>query len=74
MLLYEYVCQESQTSFEKIRSTEQADSGLICLKCQSENVKRRISLFNATSVGRSIASNIECSGCADSSYSTCNPR
>jgi hypothetical protein len=40
-----------------IRSMKKADTDLNCVKCQSENVKRRISLFNAASGSRSIAGN-----------------
>jgi putative FmdB family regulatory protein len=57
MPIYEYICQDCQTRFEMIRSIKQADADLNCVKCQSENVKRRISLFNAASGSRSIAGN-----------------
>lgn len=74
MPIYEYICQDCQTRFEMIRSMKKADTDLNCVKCQSENVKRRISLFNAASGSRSIAGNTGCSGCSGGSCSTCNPR
>ncbi len=73
MPIYEYVCQDCQTSFEMIRSFQKADTDLTCVKCQSEDVKRRISLFNATSGGRSIAGDAGCGTCAGGSCSACNP-
>ena len=52
MPMYEYTCQDCQTNFELIRSIQDADAPVQCIKCHSENVKRRISLFNASSNGR----------------------
>jgi len=56
-----------------IRGFEKADTDLKCVKCQGENIKRRISLFNAFSGGRTIAGNSGCSGCAGGSCNTCRP-
>ncbi|MDY6867348.1 MAG: FmdB family zinc ribbon protein [Chloroflexota bacterium] len=73
MPIYEYVCGDCQASFEMIRSIKNADADLNCVMCQSENVKRSISLFNATSGERSIAGDSGCSNCAGGSCNTCNP-
>ncbi len=73
MPIYEYVCQDCQTSFEMIRTIEKADSDVNCVKCQSDNVKRRISLFNAASGGHSLTGDAGCGSCAGGSCSTCHP-
>lgn len=71
MPIYEYQCQECQTNFELIRPMKDADSTALCVNCHSENVKRKISLFNASSEGRTFAANSDCSGCAAGTCSTC---
>jgi putative FmdB family regulatory protein len=71
MPLYEYACKDCLTEFEIIRSIKDADTGLTCLQCHSENVQRLISLFNATSNGRAIAGSSGCGSCAGGSCSTC---
>ncbi|MFN2304841.1 MAG: FmdB family zinc ribbon protein [Anaerolineales bacterium] len=74
MPLYEYTCQDCQATFEMIRSIKNADAYLECFHCQSKNVKRRISLFNASSGGRSINGSSGCSGCTSNSCSACGSR
>jgi len=71
MPIYEYQCQDCYTKFEVIRPMKEADSGADCVKCQSHNTKRQLSLFNATSDGRGIASGGSCSGCAGGACKTC---
>ena len=71
MPIYEYTCQDCQTSFEMIRSFKDADSKIECIKCKGENTKRRISLFNASSGGRVIAGGSDCGGCSGGSCNTC---
>lgn len=71
MPIYEYACQDCKTEFELIRRFQDADAGLNCTSCDSENIKRRISLFNASSGGRSITSSNSCGGCAGGACSTC---
>ncbi|MBG0785125.1 MAG: zinc ribbon domain-containing protein [Anaerolineaceae bacterium] len=71
MPIYEYQCQDCQSRFEQIRPIKDADSELECPCCQSHNVKRQVSLFNASSGGRPITSGGGCSGCSGGSCSTC---
>ena len=71
MPIYEYVCQECQGEFELMRSYKDSDATAACTHCQSEQTRRKLSLFNAASGGRAIASSSGCSGCAGGACSTC---
>ena len=71
MPIYEYLCQDCQNCFEQIRPMKDADAELECPHCHSNNVKRQLSLFNATSEGRPIAASGGCSSCSGGSCSTC---
>jgi len=71
MPIYEYTCQDCQTSFELIRSISEADADVECIKCHSENVKRLVSLFNASGNERPITGSSGCSGCSGGSCSSC---
>ena len=44
MPLYEYYCSDCQTKFELLVSHKHAD-GIVCMKCQSEKVRRLLSVF-----------------------------
>ncbi len=44
MPLYEYYCSDCQAKFELLVSHQHAD-GVICMKCQSEKVRRLLSVF-----------------------------
>lgn len=71
MPIYEYTCQDCQTGFELIRNYSEADTNLVCTQCDGENVKRQISLFNASSGGRTLAGGDGCGSCAGGSCSSC---
>jgi putative FmdB family regulatory protein len=71
MPIYEYVCQECQEEFELMRSFKDSDAIATCTYCQSEQTTRKLSLFNASSGGRPIASSGGCSGCTGGSCSSC---
>lgn len=71
MPIYEYTCQECDTRFEVIRTMKDADADLACENCQSHAVKRSLSLFNASSEGRSITSHQGCQQCSGGSCSSC---
>jgi putative FmdB family regulatory protein len=45
MPLYEYRCSGCGQKFEQLRRMSDADSGLVCPQCQSEQVERLISAF-----------------------------
>jgi putative FmdB family regulatory protein len=46
MPLYEYYCSDCKSKFELLVSHKHADD-IICMKCQSENVRRLLSIFAA---------------------------
>ena len=72
MPIYEYACQECLAEFELMRSMKEADAPIECTQCQSQNTKRKLSLFNASSGGRVIAgTGGSCNGCAGGSCSSC---
>jgi putative FmdB family regulatory protein len=72
MPLYEYVCQECGSHFDALRSMKDADKPIPCRQCHSEQTKRALSVFYASSDGRSVtASGGGCSGCAGGSCASC---
>ncbi|MFW5713630.1 MAG: FmdB family zinc ribbon protein [Brevefilum sp.] len=71
MPIYEYVCQDCKGEFELMRSFEDADSMATCAHCQSQQTKRKLSLFNASSSGRAITGTSGCGSCAGGSCSSC---
>jgi putative FmdB family regulatory protein len=71
MPIYEYHCQDCQADFEMMRSMQDADAATVCTHCQGTNIKRKLSLFNATSSGRALTGNNSCSSCSGGSCSTC---
>ena len=72
MPIYEYACLDCQVQFEIIRGIKDADAPLTCPKCQGQRLKRQISLFNASSDGRTIAgSSRSCNSCSGGTCSTC---
>jgi putative FmdB family regulatory protein len=44
MPLYEYYCSDCKSKFELIVSHKHADD-VVCMKCQSERVRRLLSVF-----------------------------
>jgi len=74
MPIYEYTCLDCQAHFEIIRSIKDADAPLTCEHCAGQHVKRQISLFNASSGGRTIAGGNSCGSCESSACSTCGSR
>jgi putative FmdB family regulatory protein len=45
MPIYEYECSECGDSFEKMVRFSEADQPQICPTCQSQNTKKKISVF-----------------------------
>jgi putative FmdB family regulatory protein len=77
MPLYEYYCDDCQTTFEVLRSFSQADEPVLCSECRGSHTRRAMSLFCAVSKGgdsgessRSIAGS-SCAGCAAASCASC---
>ncbi len=72
MPIYEYVCHDCGYQFDAIRQMKDADQPIQCQKCESENTKRKLSVFFASSEGRAIASSSGgCAGCGSGSCGTC---
>lgn len=51
MPMYEYRCQECNARFEQLRRMSEADTNLICPKCESKRVERLLSAFAAHGCG-----------------------
>jgi putative FmdB family regulatory protein len=49
MPLYEYRCAECGENFEQLRRMRDADNGVVCPRCQSEDVERLLSSFATAS-------------------------
>jgi putative FmdB family regulatory protein len=73
MPIYEYLCHDCGAHIELIRSMKDADAPVMCAQCESQNLTRMLSLFNASSGGRVVAggSSGGCAGCAGGSCSSC---
>ena len=72
MPIYEYICQECQVRFEKIRCMADADAPLECERCHSSQTRRAVSAAFAHSGGRVIAGGgSSCQGCSGGSCSSC---
>lgn len=79
MPIYEYVCPECNTAFEKLRSLSQSDEPCECPACKAE-AKRKMSVFSAFSqtmsgVSKSVpgasGSSSSCSSCSSGNCGTC---
>lgn len=77
MPVYEYRCQGCQTKFELRRSFGQADSPTNCPHCESDQVRRLLSMFASYSKGEGGVSTPVagggggCSGCSSGSCASC---
>jgi putative FmdB family regulatory protein len=73
MPIYEYACEACRREFEELRPMSRADEPAACASCGSRRTKRKLSLCNAQSGGKSVAGTNapSCSGCAGGSCSTC---
>ena len=73
MPVYEYICKSCGHQFEKIRPMSKANELILCLKCQSPDTQRMLSLFNAHSEGGSAtASSGGCAGCSGGTCDSCH--
>ena len=66
MPIYEYVCNDCDQEFEKLVPFSQTEKAPICPQCQSENTKKKVSVFasaaSQTTGGFSGASSCGSSG------------
>ncbi len=67
MPLYEYKCQRCGKEFEKLVFNR--EERIACPECNSEDVKKKFSVFGMSGVENSGSS---CSGCSGSTCSTCH--
>ncbi len=78
MPIYEYLCADCHTTFEKLRSMSQATAPAICTHCGSSDTSRAISLFSAISKSsngeaRAVSGTKSgCASCGGGSCGTCN--
>lgn len=70
MPLYEYVCLECSSKFEKLRSAAESD-GVACDGCGSDHTRRLLSLFAAHSKGDGGTRCIGGGGCGSCSGGNC---
>jgi len=72
MPIYEYTCQECGLRFDALRSMKDADSPIPCKACRSEQTRRAISVFFASSEGRPVAAaSSGCGSCQGGSCASC---
>ncbi len=74
MPVYEYVCKDCGTHFDKLRPMSQADAPIACTHCQSESTRRMLSHCFASSEGRAITSSAgscSCGSCSGGSCGSC---
>lgn len=64
MPIYEYKCADCGSKYEQIRRMSEADNGLECPKCKSEQVKRELySSFATTSSSTGSGGQLPMMGC-----------
>jgi putative FmdB family regulatory protein len=72
MPIYEYVCLDCREEFEQVRLMKDADSPISCQKCASQHTSRKLSMFFASSGGKSVAgTSSDCGTCSSHACSTC---
>lgn len=49
MPMYEYGCLACNSRFDRLRRMDQTDADVVCPRCHSEQVQRRLSTFAAHS-------------------------
>jgi len=72
MPIYEYICLDCKQEYEILRSFNESDQPLHCDKCDSDNVKRKLSVFYAQSGGSTISGTSGgCSSCGGGDCGSC---
>jgi putative FmdB family regulatory protein len=72
MPIYEYVCRDCGIRFETLRQMKEADSPIECQECRSVHTERCVTVFNARSGGKAIASGgPTCGSCSSGSCASC---
>ncbi|MFC2020542.1 FmdB family zinc ribbon protein [Chloroflexota bacterium] len=75
MPIYEYVCHDCDSKFEKLRPVSQSAEKAPCPQCQKE-AERVLSTFacvstDETGMPSAIGGGSSCSGCASGSCASC---
>lgn len=72
MPVYEYTCKDCGHRFDMMRSMKDSDAVAICKHCKSENTRRLLSVFFASSDGRAVTHDSGgCGGCSGGSCGSC---
>jgi putative FmdB family regulatory protein len=71
MPLYEYICKDCGNHFDALRSMKDADASISCIHCHSNRTVRQLSVFYASSGGKTIAGTNSGSGCGSCSGGSC---
>jgi len=74
MPIYEYVCSDCDSKFEKLRPVSQCNEGAACPECQQEagRILSTFACFSADESGMtSSVGGDSCSSCASDSCATC---
>ncbi|MDA8171212.1 MAG: zinc ribbon domain-containing protein [Nitrospiraceae bacterium] len=69
MPIYEYKCSKCSEEFEKLVFSQ---SRVNCPKCGSEEVKKKLSTFGMSGMGKPSAGGGQSSGCGSCSSSSCS--
>ncbi|MEE4195517.1 MAG: zinc ribbon domain-containing protein [Anaerolineae bacterium] len=69
MPIYEYICKECGTNFQKRVSYSQSDQLPECPQCSSEKTSKKLSLFCAPGIAGGGGDS--CAGCSGGSCSSC---
>jgi putative FmdB family regulatory protein len=78
MPIYEYLCADCDTTFEKLRPMSKADAPTACVQCGGSQISRAISLFAAISKSsngesrRVSGTGGGCGSCAGHNCATCS--
>jgi putative FmdB family regulatory protein len=72
MPVYEYVCLDCKTRFDALRPMAQADAPIACEACGGDHSARTLSVFFASSDGRTVAgASSGCGHCAGGHCASC---
>jgi len=64
MPLYEYRCEDCETTFEQLVAARDRDNGAVCPDCGSKQVQRLISTFAVGKSSSSSSASISCPTCS----------
>lgn len=74
MPVYEYICEECNNKFDKMRPFSQADFKIVCIKCGSTDTRRALSRVNMHTASSSSHSSSAggCRSCTSGNCGNCN--